>query len=195
MTTAPQVVVLGGPNGAGKSTVAPELLRNALGLKEFVNADQIASGLSAFNTEAVAFEAGRIMLRRVHELARERSTFAFESTLASRSFHHFLVQLKADGYRVMLFYVALMSPELAVARVQHRVRMGGHDVPEDIVRRRFHRSLKNLFELYLPIADRWRVFDNSTRTKPSKIAEQGKSLRIIARTKWQHLQSLAQNAS
>jgi predicted ABC-type ATPase len=193
--TAPQVVVLGGPNGAGKSTVAPELLRNALGLKEFVNADQIASGLSAFNTEAVAFEAGRIMLRRVHELARERSTFAFESTLASRSFHHFLVQLKADGYRVMLFYVALMSPELAVARVQHRVRMGGHDVPEDIVRRRFHRSLKNLFELYLPIADRWRVFDNSTGTKPSKVAEQGKSLRIIARTKWQHLQSLAQNAS
>jgi predicted ABC-type ATPase len=193
--TAPQVVVLGGPNGAGKSTVAPELLRNALGLKEFVNADQIASGLSAFNTEAVAFEAGRIMLRRVHELARERSTFAFESTLASRSFHHFLVQLKANGYRVMLFYVALMSPELAVARVQHRVRMGGHDVPEDIVRRRFHRSLKNLFELYLPIADRWRVFDNSTGTKPSKVAEQGKSLRIIARTKWQHLQSLAQNAS
>lgn len=195
MRRAPQVVVLGGPNGAGKSTVAPELLRNALGLKEFVNADQIASGLSAFNTEAVAFEAGRIMLRRVHELARERSTFAFESTLASRSFHQFLVRLKADGYRVLVFYVALMSPELAVARVEHRVRMGGHDVPEDIVRRRFHRSLKNLFELYLPIADRWRVFDNSTGTKPTKVAEQGKALRVFARTKWQHLQNLAQNAS
>jgi predicted ABC-type ATPase len=192
---APKVVVLGGPNGAGKSTVAPELLRNALGLKEFVNADQIASGLSAFNTEAVAFEAGRIMLGRVRELARERSSFAFESTLASRTFHPFLVKLKADGYQVLVFYVALRTPELAVARVQHRVRMGGHDVPEDIVRRRFHRSLRNLFELYLPVADRWRVFDNSAGTKPTKVAEQGKSLRIFARTKWQHLQSLVQSAS
>lgn len=195
MRGAPKVVVLGGPNGAGKSTVAPELLRNALGLKEFVNADQIASGLSAFNTEAVAFEAGRIMLGRVRELARERSSFAFESTLASRTFHPFLVKLKADGYQVLVFYVALRTPELAVARVQHRVRMGGHDVPEDIVRRRFHRSLRNLFELYLPVADRWRVFDNSAGTKPTKVAEQGKSLRIFARTKWQHLQSLVQSAS
>jgi predicted ABC-type ATPase len=120
----PKVVVLGGPNGAGKSTVAPELLRNTLGLKEFVNADQIASRLSAFNTEAVAFEAGRIMLGRVHEIARERSSFAFESTLASRTFHPFLLKLKADGYQVLVFYVALRTPELAVARVQHRVRMG-----------------------------------------------------------------------
>lgn len=117
MKDGPKVVVLGGPNGAGKSTIAPELLRNALGLKEFVNADQIASGLSAFNTEAVAFEAGRIMLRRVHDLARNRSDFAFESTLESRSFHPFLVKLREDGYRVVIYYVALMSPELAVARV------------------------------------------------------------------------------
>lgn len=195
MKHAPQVVVLGGPNGAGKSTIAPELLRNALGLKEFVNADQIASGLSAFNTEAVAFEAGRIMLRRVHELARDRSNFAFESTLASRSFHPFLLKLKEDGYRVVIFYVALMSPELAVARVKHRVRMGGHDVPEEIVRRRFRRSLMNLFELYLPVADRWRVFDNSAGAKPTTIAEQSTSLRIYARKKWLHLQNLAASAS
>lgn len=167
--------MLGGPNGAGKSTVAPQLLRNALVLKEFVNADQIASGLSAFNTEAVAFEAGRIMLRRLRELAAERSRFAFESTLARRTLHPFLRQLKAAGYRILVYYVALNSPELALARFEHRAKMGGHDVPGEVVRRRFHRGLANLFRLYLPVADRWQAFDNSVGAKPTKVAVLGRT--------------------
>lgn len=192
---APQVVVLGGPNGAGKSTVAPDLLGKALGIREFVNADQIASGLSAFNTESVAFEAGRLMLNRLKELGRDQVSFAFESTLSSRSFHNFLRRLKADGYMVTVIYVALSSAELAIARVKHRVTTGGHDVPEEIVRRRFGRSLKNLFELYLPIADEWQVLDNSGSKNPAPVAKfvRGK-LKVQARKKWQNLQNMAQNA-
>ena len=110
----PTVVVIAGPNGAGKSTAAPFLLKQALGILEFVNADQIAVGLSAYAPETVSFEAGRIMLKRLHELAESGTSFAFESTLSSRTFALFLTRCKARGYSVQIFYVALPSAELAV---------------------------------------------------------------------------------
>lgn len=157
----PHVIVIGGPNGAGKSTIAPLVLRDYLAVPDFVNADQIAAGLSAFNPEGAAFEAGRIMLRRLDELANSGKSFAFESTLSSRTFSVFLKRLKLQGYRINVCYVWLSSIALAQERVALRVRMGGHNIPPDVIARRYGRSIQNFRELYLPIADKWSVFDNS----------------------------------
>jgi predicted ABC-type ATPase len=165
----PVVVVIGGPNGAGKTTSAQLLLPEGLAIRQFVNADTIAAGLSAFDPESVAREAGRIMLRRLRELADQRESFAFESTLASRSFATFLRELKATGYSVRVAYIWLRSPDLSVERVAGRVRRGGHFVPEETVRRRYVRGRANFLELYRPLADSWIVCDNSD-TGPMPIA-------------------------
>jgi predicted ABC-type ATPase len=145
---SPDVVMLAGPNGAGKSTAAPALLRDILSVNEFVNADVIAQGLSAFEPERAAPAAGRIMLARLRELARQRESFAFETTLASRSFAPWIAGLKSEGgYKFRLVFLWLPSPEAAVARVAERVRAGGHDVPEATIRRRYAAGLKNFFTL------------------------------------------------
>ena len=159
--SSPTVVLIGGPNGAGKSTLAPVLLRDTAGIVEFVNADTIAHGLSAFRPEAVAFEAGRVMLQRLKDLARRGEDFAFESTLATRSYAPWISELRKQGYAFRLFFLWLHSPDLAVERVRERVRLGGHDVPEDVVRRRYDAGLRNFSALYRPLADAWRVYDNS----------------------------------
>lgn len=166
----PNVVVLGGPNGSGKSTMAAALLQGALAVNEFVNADTIAQGLSAFAPTAAALAAGQIMLRRIRELARERTNFAFESTLAGRSLAPWLADLIDSGYRFHLLFLWLPSAELAVARVAHRVRMGGHDVPEETIRRRYHAGLRNFFGLYQPLAETWRMYDNSRWMTPRLVA-------------------------
>jgi predicted ABC-type ATPase len=145
----PRVVVFAGPNGAGKSTHADAILA-ALGIETFVNADYIARGLSGRNTDAVAFEAGRIMLKRLHQLADAKADFAFESTLSSRTFAAFLSTLKQQGYAVVIYYFCLANPQLAVRRVKLRVSLGGHDVPADVIRRRYGRSVSNFFALYMP---------------------------------------------
>ncbi|HEX4966854.1 MAG TPA: zeta toxin family protein [Thermoanaerobaculia bacterium] len=157
----PSVYVLAGPNGAGKSTFARLFLPEYADCKEFVNADLIAAGLSPFNPESLAIEAGRIMLERIETLARSRADFGFETTLAGRG-HVFLIsRLRAAGYRVNLFFLWLPDPNLAVARVVERVRLGGHSVPDAVVRRRFQRGLANLFHLYEPLVDSSLVFDSS----------------------------------
>ena len=166
----PSVIVLAGPNGAGKSTAAAVLLPNWLGLKEFVNADVIARGLSAFNPEGVSLEAGKIMLRRLKDLAAARESFAFETTLASRTFAPWLRELAQAGYDVRLLYFWLPDPEAAIQRVADRVRLGGHHVPSDTVRRRYARGLVNFFELYRPLATSWRLYDNSLGTGSRLIA-------------------------
>ncbi len=122
----PQIIVIVGPNGAGKSTLAPFLLRDTFGLTEYVNADTIAQGLSAFNSEGAAFEAGRIMLRRLHHLADEKRNFAFESTLASRSYAGWITGLRQQGYEFHLIYLWLSSVNLAVERVRERVSLLWH---------------------------------------------------------------------
>ncbi|WP_165246314.1 AAA family ATPase [Paludisphaera soli] len=157
----PNVIVLAGPNGAGKSTLAPPLLRDALAVRHFVNADAIAAGLSAFAPETVAVQAGRIMLARLKDLAAARADFAFETTLATRSFATWLRTLIAAGYEFHLVFLSLPSAELAVARVAGRVSHGGHHVPEEVVRRRHAAGLRNLEELYRPLAASWRVYDNA----------------------------------
>ncbi len=187
-SNTPTIVVIAGPNGAGKSTSAPFLLKGALSVLEFVNADQIAVGLSAYAPEKVAFEAGRIMLERLRELRASGQDFAFETTLSSRSFALFLRQAKEAGYRVLLYYVTLPSPELAVERVALRVRQGGHNIPKNDVMRRFERSLLNFHTLYRPLVDRWEVLDNSNGLLEPIANGTAKRARIQNHAKWQLLQ-------
>jgi predicted ABC-type ATPase len=169
--TQPHLIILAGPNGAGKSTAAPVLLDRAFGVTEFVNADVIASGLSAFEPERVAIEAGRIMLRRLRELADQRANFAFETTLAARSFAPWIADLVKTGYAFHLFYLWLASPEQAILRVRERVRAGGHDIPDDTIQRRYQRGLSNFFNLYQPLATKWGVYDSSDPAGPRLIAK------------------------
>ncbi|HEX5043111.1 MAG TPA: hypothetical protein VFV75_09400 [Candidatus Polarisedimenticolaceae bacterium] len=166
----PLVIVIAGPNGAGKSTTAPSLLRDALQVKEFVNADAIAGGLSAFRPDSVAIPAGRAMLDRIRTLSAAREDFAFETTLASRSFAPWLARLKGSGYHVHVLFLWLENADLAVTRVAERVRLGGHAVPEATVRRRYERGLRNFFGLYMPFANSWQIFNNSRAGRPRLIA-------------------------
>lgn len=192
MTFAPLVVVLAGPNGAGKSTTAYRLLRGALAVEEFVNADTIAQGLSAYRPEAAAIAAGRIMLDRLHFLARERRDFAFETTLAGRGHARWLRELKNGGYDTRLIFLSLPDPELAIGRVAERVRRGGHDVPPDVVRRRFSAGVRNLFALYSDLVDRWQVYDNSEYSAPRLIASGSASTEPVVSdlAAWNHLKEL-----
>ena len=166
----PHVIVIGGPNGSGKSTTAPSLLKGSLGVSEFVNADTIARGLSAFQPENVAILAGRALLKRLKYLARTRTDFAFETTLASRSFAPWITGLCRSGYTFHLLFLWLPSPEFAIARVGERVRMGGHDIPEETIRRRYREGLRNFFELYRPLASSWFFYDNSVGGVPALLA-------------------------
>jgi predicted ABC-type ATPase len=159
--SGPHLVVLAGPNGSGKTTIAPRLLKDKLAVNEFVNADLIAGGLSVFNPDLAAMAAGRVMLTRLKELAVRRANFAFETTLASRSFAPWISELIAAGYRFRLVFLWLSSPDLAVLRVADRVRMGGHNVPEETIRRRYRAGLANFFRLYRPLASNWEIADNS----------------------------------
>ncbi|MDL2259265.1 zeta toxin family protein [Deltaproteobacteria bacterium OttesenSCG-928-K17] len=176
MGKAPHVIILAGPNGAGKSTSAPVLLRDTFAVDEFVNADTIAQGLSAFRPESAALEAGRIMLNRLHELANKQVDFAFETTLASRTFAPWLKRLGEEGYKIHLMFLTLPNAEAAIARVASRVSLGGHNVPVDDIKRRFESGLKNLFQLYIPIVASWKIYDNSQPVHPIKFAEGSQGL-------------------
>lgn len=174
----PKIIAIAGCNGAGKSTLAPHLLRDALGLKDYVNADTIAQGLSAFAPETAAIEAGKTMLRRLRELAARRKSFAFETTLASKSYAKWIAELKARNFEFHLLYLWLESPDLAVLRVRERVLAGGHNVPEETIRRRYFRGLNNFFRLYRPLADTWELFDVSALDKLKIVANGETDLRI-----------------
>jgi predicted ABC-type ATPase len=189
MAETPNVVIIAGPNGAGKSTTAPLLLKSTLGVMEFVNADTIAQGLSAFEPDRTAMAAGRIMLGRLDDLARQRVSFAFESTLASRSFAPWITDLIREGYLFHLLFLWLPSADMAVARVAERVGMGGHHVDEETVRRRYNRGLSNFFELYRPLAATWRVYDNSRVPKLRLVAQgEGELIeRVYDRATWNRI--------
>ena len=167
----PNLYIIAGPNGAGKTTASYTILPEMLDCKEFVNADEIAKGLSPFQPEKAIIGAGRIMLHRIKELIKLEECFAVETTLASRTYVKFIENAKANGYFVTLVYFWLNSPELAVERVKTRVKQGGHNIPTDVIYRRYKAGLKNLNNLYLDIADFWMIIDNSEF--PSKFVAEG----------------------
>jgi predicted ABC-type ATPase len=178
----PTVYVIAGPNGAGKTTFASEFLPDFVQCREFLNADLIAAGLSPFAPETQNVRAGRLLLERIRHLARERADFGFETTLAGRSYVKLLGDMKANGYRVVLFFLWLPSADMAVARVQNRVKQGGHNVPEDDIRRRYAAGVANLFRLYRPTSDGWWLYDAS-RLPPKLIASEERRHLIVKQKK------------
>ena len=171
----PNLYIIAGCNGAGKTTASFTILPEILNCKEFVNADSIAAGLSPFDPESVAIEAGRLMLTRIHELMKTEVDFAFETTLATRSYVSLITKAKEIGYKVTLLFIWLDSPATAERRVAGRVAKGGHSIPGDVIERRYYRGIYNLVKLYIPICDRWMLVDNETVT-PRPIAEGGMSI-------------------
>lgn len=161
MSSEKQLYIISGCNGAGKTTASYTVLPEVLYCKEFVNADEIARGLSPFNPESVAIEAGRLMLRRIDELLKNEENFSIETTLATRSYTRLVVQAQKQGYKVSLIYFWLNSPELAINRVAQRVNNGGHNVPKETVLRRYQAGINNLFNIYMPNVDYWLLADNS----------------------------------
>ncbi len=166
----PLVLILAGPNRAGKSTAAPVVVNERFGLRVFVNADEIARGLSAYSTATVAVEAGRIMLARLDELVARGADFALESTLSGSTLAQRIKVWRNRGYRVHLVYLWVPSPEFCIARVSIRVALGGHSVPEADIRRRYTRSISNFLRLYRPLADVWEVYDASLESGPELVA-------------------------
>ena len=154
--------IVAGSNGAGKSTFATEFLPRYANCPNFINADLIARVLSPFDPDAALAHAGRLVLESIKQASAARADFAFETTLSGRSYLHVIRDLRKRGYRIHMFYLWIPGPELALARIRDRVAKGGHNVPARNVRRRFRRTLTNLFTLYRPLLDTLRVFDNST---------------------------------
>ncbi len=186
--------IISGCNGAGKTTASFTILPELLQVKEFVNADEIARGLSPFQPEKVSIEAGKIMLRRLQELLSQKADFAFETTLSTRSFVELIGQAKDKGYTVNLVYYWLDSVELAIERVKIRVSEGGHHIPSDTIIRRYHAGLKNFSNLYMDKVDYWMLIDNSG-TEPELIAE-GRSLmdhQVANEEKWFKIKKLIEN--
>jgi predicted ABC-type ATPase len=158
----PNCYIIAGPNGAGKTTFATEFLPRFANCRNFINADLIARGLSPFDPDAGMLRAGRTVLERIAEFTEAGSDFAFETTLPGRSYVPLLRGVKKAGFRLHMFYLWIPSPDLALLRIRDRVESGGHDVPARIVRRRFGRTLGNLFTLYRPLLDTLHFFDNSS---------------------------------
>lgn len=162
--------IISGCNGAGKTTASYTVLPEILNCREFVNADEIARGLSPFYPEGMAIEAGRLMLERIDTLLKHGEDFSIETTLATRSYSRLVKNAHQLNYKVTLLYFWLKSPELAKERVAHRVRNGGHNIPDDVIERRYDLGLRNLFNIFIPIVDEWFIFDN-TKLSANIIAE------------------------
>jgi len=157
----PNLYIIAGCNGAGKTTASFTVLPEVLSCKEFVNADEIARGLSPFQPETVAIQAARLMLKRIEELMEEKADFAFETTLASRTYVNTIKLAKELDYTVTLLYFWLPSPEVAKNRVKQRVLRGGHNIPEQTIISRYYSGIKNLFELYMNEVDEWALVDSA----------------------------------
>lgn len=157
----PTLYIVAGPNGAGKTTFARRFLAGENSVFEFVNADAIAQGLAPYEPEKAAVAAGRLMLTRLRELFDRRESFAFETTLSGRAYRLLLAEMKAAGYRIELDFLWLPEPERSIDRVAERVVQGGHHIPEDVIRRRHSKGLRNLFQIYRPLLDQWTLHDNS----------------------------------
>ena len=162
----PTLYIIAGCNGAGKTTASMSVLPEVLDCREFVNADEIAKGLSPFPPEEVAIEAGKLMLQRIDYLLSRHATFAIETTLATKSYKGLVEKAKVLGYQVDLLYFWLSSPEMAESRVAERVASGGHNIPKDVIHLRYWAGLRNLFQIFVPIVDFWSVYDNTKELIP-----------------------------
>ena len=156
-----QLYIIAGCNGAGKTTASFTILPEVLDCKEFINADEIAKGLSPFQPESVAMQAGRIMLARMDELLQKGETFAFETTLATKSYKQKIEWAQANGYEVTLLFFWLCNVAMAKERVAQRVAEGGHNIPDEIIERRYYNGIANLFAIYIDMVDICYIFDNS----------------------------------
>ena len=165
MSKLPKLYIIAGCNGAGKTTASFTILPEVLDCKEFINADEIAKGLSPFQPESVAMQAGRIMLARMDELLQKGETFAFETTLATKSYKQKIEWAQANGYEVTLLFFWLDSPNMAKKRVAQRVAEGGHSIPSQTIERRYHNGIANLFAIYIDMVDICYIFDNSEGRK------------------------------
>lgn len=173
--------IIAGCNGAGKTSMATHILSPDLDAIEFVNADQIAADLSPGKPEKSAFKAGRMMLTRIHQLIDLKVSFAFETTLSSKNYLHLIEKARQNSYKVTLIFLWLKSPQKAIERVRTRVEKGGHNIPKDVIERRYVRGISNLFKLYIPCCDKTLLFDSNTNNL-KRIAEKElhKNLQIIA---------------
>ena len=165
----PNLYIIAGCNGAGKTTASFNVLPQILNCREFVNADEIAKGLSPFCPESVAIQAGKLMLERIETLLADNVSFAIETTLATRSYKNLVLKAQEKGYNVSLLFFWLESPEVACQRVKKRVSEGGHDIPIDTIHRRYWLGLENLFRIFIPIVDEWSLYDNNFQ--PNLIAD------------------------
>ena len=175
----PCVYIVAGPNGAGKTTFARKFLPKYARCRHFVNADLIAAGLAPFSPETAALSAGRLLLEQIRLLAGKRREFGFETTLSGVTHLSLLRKLRSRGYRIHLFFLWVPTVEIAVARIADRVRRGGHDIPEPVVRRRFQKGIRHLFKLYRPLLDAWTLIDNSGATPRLIAREESHVLRVI----------------
>ena len=176
MVSKKQLYIISGCNGAGKTTASYTVLPDVLQCKEFVNADEIARGLSPFNPEGMAIEAGRLMLQRIDGLLKNQENFSIETTLATRSYTRLIHRAQEQGYKVSLIYFWLSSPDLAIQRVAQRVRNGGHDIPRDVVIRRYQAGINNFLNIYMSNVDYWLLADNSN-TPRVIVAEGGRGVK------------------
>jgi predicted ABC-type ATPase len=157
----PKILIIAGPNGAGKTTIARDFLTREADYRAFINADLIAAGLSPFAPDQAAIQAGRLMLQEIARQIDGRKSFAFETTLSGRSYARLIPQWRERGYIVTLIFIRLSNVEMSINRVAERVRRGGHNIPEDVIRRRFPLGLANFESIYKRLVDRWMLYDNS----------------------------------
>lgn len=181
--------IIAGCNGAGKTTASFTILPEIINCKEFVNADEIAKGLSPFQPEKVAFESGRIMLNRIDELLKVNESFAFETTLSTRSYKNKIKTAREKGFTITLLFFWLQNVELAKERVKIRVSEGGHNIEPEIIERRYINGIKNLFEIYLPIVDGLLIFDNSEGKHELLALKTIDGLKIIDKFKFEKLKA------
>lgn len=189
---AKNLYIIAGCNGAGKTTASLTVLPEILDCREFVNADNIAKGLSPFQPEKVAVEAGRIMLERIEDLLRKGESFAIETTLATKIYRKKILLAQQQGYEITLLFFWLQSVEMAKQRVAARVSEGGHNIPTDVIERRYKSGIKNLFEIYLPIVDECAIFDNSNGNAEI-IAKKETELEVVDKEKYNQLRSIYEN--
>jgi predicted ABC-type ATPase len=186
----PNLYIIGGANGSGKTTNARQILPHYLNIYEYLNADEIAAGLSPFRPESVAIQAGKLMLQRLSYFVDRQIDFAFETTLSGLSYIGFLQKCQTQNYQINLIYFWLQSPDLAVARVRQRVACGGHNIPEQTIIRRYFRSQYNLIHYYLPLCQTWIIYDNSSFPSQLVATYSQQQVMIYQRVIWQQIQKV-----